>query len=341
VTIRQISPLSQALHRVDDVAAKWFRILNDERWIGLGGYISSLSVKLFKASHRVPVKLYLKGDGAQILIVLDETQWPALGVANQFDDIQKRDVIINILSQPVLQKFCEIGIQVDTCYSAISAQPKPESRISVSINGYLVDLHPEHTADGFFVGMRSLLAKIGTPISTRISRWLLPTFLKLDERTFLLSHLEALKVGDLIFLRAVDYLQIRVFACYEERTSDLVAKCQVNKRELKMEEALHRAETVLASDELVQSLPLNEKKEILHSDYSGLRVRVKFEVDGPAMTIGEAVALVAGEVIELQDHIDNTRVYLRCQGRCFATGELVNVGGQLGVRIIETGDKNV
>ena len=97
----------------------------------------------------------------------------------------------------------------------------------------------------------------------------------------------------------------------------------------------------LRSDELIQSLTLNEKKEALHSDYSGLRVRVKFEVDGPAMTIGQALALVAGEVIELQDPIDNTRVYLRCQGRCFAMGELVNVGGQLGVRIIETGEKDV
>ena len=98
-----------------------------------------------------------------------------------------------------------------------------------------------------------------------------------------------------------------------------------------MEEALHvEAHAVEAED-----------TEHLHSTYAGLQVNVRFEIDGPAMTVAQAVGLAPGEVLVLPTPVDQTRVRLRCQGRSFAYGELVNVGGQMGVRIVEVGGPDV
>jgi type III secretion protein Q len=79
----------------------------------------------------------------------------------------------------------------------------------------------------------------------------------------------------------------------------------------------------------------------LHSDYASLQLKIRFEIDGPELTVAQAASLAPGEVIALSIPVDQAHVRLRCQGRCFAYGELVNVGGQLGVRMIEVGGLDV
>lgn len=100
-----------------------------------------------------------------------------------------------------------------------------------------------------------------------------------------------------------------------------------------MEEALHVATHAVEFEE--------DPPKPLHTTYANLQVKVRFEIDGPAMTVAQAVSLAPGEVIVLPTPVDQAQVRLRCQGQCFAYGELVNVGGQLGVRIIELGGQDV
>ena len=108
-----------------------------------------------------------------------------------------------------------------------------------------------------------------------------------------------------------------------------------------MEDTLHEEAKAVAFEEPLQTLAKEDNTETRPASYAGLQVNVRFEIDGPAMTVAQAISLKPGEVIALPTPVDQARVRLRCQGRCFAYGELVNVGGQMGVRIVEVGGPDV
>lgn len=336
----ETQPLSRALHQVDEVAAHWVRVLNDPRWFSVRKSVDALPrVQRFSQPQYDSIKLYLKGDGAQLLVVLDEVQWPSICVLKQMLDQRRKDAVVNLWAHQALSQLRDVGCQVERCHWEVDAELRPTARVSLQLNGYVVDLYPELASDRFVNGLQSFLATLPVPINARLAQWPLMTSVTLGERTFALSRIEALKVGDLVLWGTSDCVSIRVHGTVSGGTSSLVAACQLTTRKLTMDEAFHEVTNAYESEEVLSPLATEEAEnsESLHIVFAGLQVNVRFEIDGPPMTVGQAIGLTPGEVIVLPTPVDHARVQLRCQGRCFAFGELVNVGGQMGVRIVEVG----
>ena len=115
-------------------------------------------------------------------------------------------------------------------------------------------------------------------------------------------------------------------------TSTLLALCQLNAKDLIVEETPNENANFVKLE--------SDATDRLQTTCLTLKVTVRFEIEGPLMTVAQAVGLASGDVIVLPTPVDEARVALRCQGRCFAYGELVAVGGQVGVRILEVADQN-
>lgn len=338
----ETQPLSHTLHQVDEVCARWIRVLNDPRWITVCKSVDALPrVLRFSEPHAGPVKLCLKGDGAQLLVVLDPLQWPSMRVVQQLLDERRKDAVVNLWAHHALHQLRAIGCEVDRCQWVGDTQLRPAARVSVQWRGYVVDLYPEPASARFVDGLQSFLTTLEMPMSTRLAQWPLATSVTLGERSFSLSRIEALKVGDWVLWGAADCVVLRVHGAASASGFALVAACQLSTKELTMEEALHEEVSAVAPEEALQSLTTEDVTETVQSTYAGLQVHVRFEIDGPAMTVAQATSLVPGEVLVLPTSVDQSQIRLRCQGRCFAYGELVNVGGQMGVRIIEVGGHDV
>lgn len=326
--------LSQALHRVDEAAARWVRVLNDPRWVRVRKLDDALPRTLrFSEPPHHPVKLRLTGDGAQLLVVLDEAQWPSLHLLKQISDQSRKDAVVNLWARQALSQLRDVGCKAERCHWDSEAQLPVAARVSVQLNGCLVDLYPESASDRFVDGLQTFLADHPVPMTTRLAQWPLVSSVTLGARSFSLSRIEALKVGDWVLWGSSSNVTLRIYGAVSSTASGLVAACQLSTKELTMEEALHEEAPMVEADA--------EDTEFLHSTYAGLQVNVRFEIDGPAVTVAQAAGLAPGEVLVLPIPVDQTRVRLRCQGRCFAYGELVNVGGQMGVRIVEVGGPDV
>jgi type III secretion system YscQ/HrcQ family protein len=61
---------------------------------------------------------------------------------------------------------------------------------------------------------------------------------------------------------------------------------------------------------------------------------VTFELAGPLMRLAEISRLAAGDVLELKVPVEHAELQIRIAGQAWGLGELVAVGGRLGVRIL-------
>jgi type III secretion system YscQ/HrcQ family protein len=330
----ETQPLSHALHHVDAVAARWGRMLNDARWINLQQSVEMLPrTQRFSDPLDFPVTFCLKGDGARLLVVLDERQWPVMGLLKQISDHPRKEAVVNLWTRQVLTQLRDVGCQVEHCIWTDDAQLPPAARVSLQFGDYALNLYPENASARFLDGLQTFLTTLAVPMRLRLAQWPLATLVTLGERSFSLSRLGTLKVGDMVFWGRSSCEAIRIQGSVSRCSSGLVAACQTRTGELTMKEALHQESHSVALEE--------DNTETLHTAYASLQLKIRFEIDGPELTVAQAASLVPGEVIALPIPVDQAHVRLRCQGRCFAHGELVNVGGQLGVRILEVGGLDV
>jgi type III secretion protein Q len=70
-------------------------------------------------------------------------------------------------------------------------------------------------------------------------------------------------------------------------------------------------------------------------DIGELNLPVKFELDTVQMPVVQLSALRPGYVVELPVPIIDARIRLTSYGQTIGTGELVTVGDQLGVRVLQ------
>jgi type III secretion protein Q len=68
-----------------------------------------------------------------------------------------------------------------------------------------------------------------------------------------------------------------------------------------------------------------------------LQVPIAFEIDSARVSLGELASLGVGSVIELDVGLLDASVRLVCHGQTLGVGQLVAVGEQLGVRIVQMG----
>ncbi len=86
---------------------------------------------------------------------------------------------------------------------------------------------------------------------------------------------------------------------------------------------------------------VEEKKESNDSEpmvaVDAVEVELRFEVGRKTMTVGELEGLGVGTVVPLETSLERY-VKLYANRHCIGTGELVEIEGRLGVRIMEMWD---
>ena len=329
----QIQPLSQAIQQVDKVAARWFRALNDTRWnnVGASDKAQYRTLRVYR-SHTKPMKLRLSKGDATLNVVIDQMQWPAIGVLQQIDDHFRKEAVLNLLAYQTLSSLHEMGCEIPRCHLDADAHLDPASIVSVQLFGYTVDLYPNAESEQFLNKLQTFLNTLAVPVTPRLVNWPLATIVMLGSKAFLLSRLNALRVGDWVLWNRSEDVGLYVKGAENVKTSELLALCQLNAKDLIVEEIPNQNTHFIKGE--------SDAAEHLQTICTTLKVIVRFEIDGPSMTVATAVGLAPGDVIVLPAPVDQARVALRCQGRCFAYGELVAVGGQVGVRVLEVAEQN-
>jgi type III secretion protein Q len=75
-------------------------------------------------------------------------------------------------------------------------------------------------------------------------------------------------------------------------------------------------------------------------DANALSLPIRFEIDTVPMPVSQLTALRPGYVVELTVPLADSRIRLSAHGQTLGFGELVTVGDQLGVRILEMSHGN-
>ncbi|MDA8031815.1 MAG: FliM/FliN family flagellar motor switch protein, partial [Alphaproteobacteria bacterium] len=90
--------------------------------------------------------------------------------------------------------------------------------------------------------------------------------------------------------------------------------------------------TTTAAPMVVQNNPVSE--DAVPDSAKGLRVRVDFRIGQIELPLQELLRLAEGQTLQKLDGIRFPRVEAVSAGRVFAEGELVEVGGRIGFRIL-------
>ncbi|CAN5561121.1 hypothetical protein BH10PSE18_BH10PSE18_23460 [soil metagenome] len=156
------------------------------------------------------------------------------------------------------------------------------------------------------------------------------------------ARFAALRPGDAVFGGFMDHVQLRIVSA-NSRT--WLAQARVDKQDTIMitepfgEEVTHGLAAIPEPDgHAARAAADTETEAVGLRALANLPMEIRYEIDGPDLTVSEAAELTPGDVLVLPVPVDRAAVRLRCQGRTIARGELVNVGGQLGVRITEVGE---
>jgi type III secretion system YscQ/HrcQ family protein len=203
------------------------------------------------------------------------------------------------------------------------------NRLALRIGAFDVDLVPREEAAPLAQALEAALAARAPAAAPRLMQWPLRTCVALGRRRMPRARFATLRPGDAVFggLGGTVFLRIASAAS----PTWLAAAHLDNQGSITMTEQFHHP---LDEAEPPDTVPLSATVQAL----AQLPLDIRYEIDGPRLNLAQAAELVAGDVLTLPVPADQAVVHLRCQGRVIARGELVNVGGHLGVRITEAGE---
>jgi type III secretion protein Q len=220
-------------------------------------------------------------------------------------------------------------------------------RVAIRLGSFEIDLLPDESAAPLAHALEAALAE-RTPLSTqRLLQWPLRTCIALGTRRMARARFAALHPGDAVFGGLMDHVHLRIVSA---RSRTWVAQVHIDKQDTIMitdpfgEEVARDFEAIPDRPQRMYAEGESATPATAETEDVGLRalarlpLEIRYEIDGPDLSVSEAAELTPGDVLVLPVPVDGAVVRLRCQGRTIARGELLNVGGQLGVRITEAGE---
>ena len=331
--------LSSALARLDPLQARWQAIVRRS-----GKLQEGLQPRTDESSPSHLLRLTVHGAASKIDIALSAGQWPQLLPLRDLQDSHRRDAATNLLLADITAQLRNAGCPVESVSGlsdAATSWRNDPRRIAIRLGPFEVDLLPDEHAKPLARALEAALIE-RMPIATRrLLQWPLRTCVALGARRMARARLAALRPGDAVFGGFTDQVHLRIVSA---KSRTWLAQARIDKQDKIMitdpfgEEVTHDFEAIPERDGYTTVSAAEAEDGGLRA-LARLPMEIRYEIDGPDLTVSEAAELTPGDVLVLPVPVDGAVVRLRCQGRTIARGEMVNVGGQLGVRITEAGER--
>lgn len=352
ITMHSTLALSPLLESLDSVQLRWLKIVRG--WCTLAHVAGGLDLRVDTPIAR-PLNFVLHGRQGALAIALDAAQWPAISPLQSLSDTVRRDAASGLLLAGMLAALRATGWMPDRVEGPLDIRPDEAGnplracrQVSIRLGEFNVDLLPTQASEPLARTLEIAQASRLPVASERLMRWPLRTCVALGARRLPAARLAALRPGDAVFGGLNGHLHLRIASAGGRAWA---ASARIENQEKIMitepfgEEADYTFEAAGAQAmddhrEHARTESALEGHDSLHalSSLSRLPMDIRYEIDGPDLTVAQAAELMAGDVLTLPVPTDGAVVHLRCQGRTIAQGELVNIGGQLGVRITEAGE---
>lgn len=262
--------------------------------------------------------------------------------ANQ-GDLALRNAVAAILLTPLTDHLAEIGLP-DVRVNGLRrccAQDDPRAALSVSfrLGERRIDCELGRLDDACVEAIAACLARQRVPLARHTSTIPVPGRLIVGAKTYRIAALRTLRPGD-VLLRAVEPSLAAAFAdtapAIELRALwgmpgavQLAAPVRLEGKTLTLQGTPSMSHETEEHDDAATG---GADEPI---DIGELNLPVKFELDTIPMPVVQLSALRPGYVVELPVPIADARIRLTAYGQIIGTGELVTVGGQLGVRVLQ------
>ncbi|HEX5783758.1 type III secretion system cytoplasmic ring protein SctQ [Hydrogenophaga soli] len=329
----QVDSVARHLPSVPPEVARATRVGFDRRWprwlaqcVGLEG------VQVYPGhASREQLVLALACAHGEAQLAMDPAPWPALQLAAGLDDPALACEVTHALLAPLLHRLSALwpGAQVR---SVSRNTANPTTRIHLPCVGHpdaevnLLRLEPRLAAH-----MGSVLAHAVTPELGELRTLRVPMRITLFERTLPRHRLQALSVGDVVLNGVAHRSDTHWQATLKFGTGIIMqATADID---------LHQPRaSVVAEPRIIEDdAPPAAEWARQPPDLDRLQVPVAFEIDSARVSLGELASLGVGSVIELDVGVLDASVRLVCHGQTLGIGQLVAVGEQLGVRIVQMG----
>jgi type III secretion protein Q len=329
----QVDSLARHLPSVPPEVARATRVGFDRRWPRwLAQCIGLEDARLHPAqAGREPLVLTVACAHGEAQLALDPTPWPALQLAAGLDDPTLACDVTHALLAPLLHRLSVLwpGAQVRSLSrGACTAGSRVASPCVSHADGEVSLLRLDPPLAGH---MAAVLAHTVAPDLDALHALRVPMRIGLFERVLPRHRLQALSVGDVVLSGVVHRADTRWQASLKFGTGIIMqATADID---LHQPRASVVAEPRITEDDAGPTTEWGRQP----SDLDRLQVPVAFEIDSARVSLGELASLGVGSVIELDVGLLDASVRLVCHGQTLGVGQLVAVGEQLGVRIVEMG----
>ncbi|WP_206956692.1 type III secretion system cytoplasmic ring protein SctQ [Trinickia acidisoli] len=356
-----------ALPAIDARMARLARLAADERlaaWLQLKLGITGFAVGAGDAVRIVePGWIDLSHGFAHASIAIDLRRHPALAsVAVDGDnrdavtssagidaadgarsgDIALRNAVAAILLTPFTDRLAALGLPDVRVLGIRRGREPADPRTALSVGFRLGERHIEcrlgRLDDACVEAIAGCIGRQRIPFAQHASVINVPGRLVVGAKTYRIATLRTLRMGD-VLLRALD--PALAGTCAEPpQAADLRALWGMHGSVQLAATARLEGCTLTLKETPTMSYETEDHDAGTASgdepiDIGELNLPVKFELDTVQMPVVQLSALRPGYVVELPVPIADARIRLTSYGQTIGTGELVTVGDQLGVRVLQ------
>lgn len=360
------------LPAIEPRTARLARLVADERlaaWLQLTLGINALSVEAGEHTRFAdPGWIDLSHGFAHASVAIDLAQYPALasvavdtasrdamptGVAQNAvepmrdGDAALRNAVAAILLAPLIEQCAMLGLAdvrvLGVRRARVPADPRATFAVAFRHGQRRIECLLGRLDDGCVETLSACVARQQIPYASHVSAISVPGRLLAGARTYRIDALRSLRPGD-VLLRAVD---AGLAACMDasRQSVDLRAIWGIPGAFQLAADVRIEGCTMTFQGTPTMTYETEDHEAPLHSEeplnIGELNLPVKFELDTVPMPVVQLSALRAGYVVELPVPVADARIRLTSYGQTIGLGELVTVGEQLGVRIVQMSHGNV
>lgn len=308
-------------------------------WIDLSHGFAHASVAIDLSRHSALAGVAVDGESRDAILAGAASD--AADLARQ-GDVALRNAVAAILLTPFTDRLAQIGLPDVRVLGVRRGREPDDLRTALSVSFRFGNRHIEcrlgRLDDACIEAISSCIGRQRIPFAPHASVINVPGRLVVGAKTYRIDTLRSLRAGD-ILLRSLDPAlsgspgEPPQGVCLRALwgmpgTVQLAAAARLEGHTL----TLQGTPTMSYETEEHDPAAANGDEPI---DIGELNLPVKFELDTVPMPVVQLSALRPGYVVELPVPIADARIRLTSYGQTIGTGELVTVGDQLGVRVLQ------
>ncbi|MCZ2498201.1 hypothetical protein GN316_15655 [Xylophilus sp. Kf1] len=260
-------------------------------------------------------------------LAIATAQWPALAGAATLDDDVRRNAVAGWLVRARMGSLAALvsAIELD------AGPPRDVPATGVFLHSDSVRIDVLTADDGLLQAIEAALAQRVPALADAALQRRLPSRFLLASRAVSVGRLRALRVGDVVLLPSVASTESGLNARWSWGDGGPAELCaHVFLRGSSMSLKLLPALADTAEYETISDGSPPTTVELL----ARLELPIAVELAGPLLRLADIARLTAGDVLEMPVPIDQAQVRLTVARQALGWGELVAIGGRLGVRIL-------